>query len=139
MKYKIKFINHEGKRETLCTTSDLNILAAGLSSTFEGAECWVKGDSGAWRRVFTEGKEGIAGDAPDHFAEYIHLMLEVKEAASRVRKLRKTYNPDIQWAALKELEQREDDLQDFNRRYPYGWCDFRPSWKFDTGDTPVVI
>jgi len=87
MNYKIKFINHEGKRETLCTTSDLHILAAGLSSTFPGAECWVKGDSGTWRHVFTEGKEGIAGDAPDHFAEYIHLMLEVKEAGSMAARL----------------------------------------------------
>jgi hypothetical protein len=135
MDYKIKFINHEGKRETLCTTSDLNILAAGLSSTFEGAECWVKGDSGAWRHVFTEGKEGIAGDAPDHFAEYIHLMLEVKEACSRVRKLRKQpewkTNPEVQWAALTETQQLQDALADFDLANPYGECDFRPAWKWN--------
>jgi hypothetical protein len=133
MNYKIKFINHEGKRETLCTTSDLHILAAGLSSTFEGAECWVKGDSGSWRHVFTEGKEGIAGDAPDHFADYIHLMLEVKEAGSRVRKYRKQQNsnPDILRALIDESKQQQDALADFDLQNPYGGCDFRPAWKWN--------
>ena len=133
MNYKIKFINHEGKRETLCTTSDLHILASGLSSTFEGAECWVKGDSGAWRHVFTEGKEGIAGDAPDHFADYIHLMLEVLEAESKVRKYRKqqNLNLDILRALLDEVKQRQDELADFDLANPYGGCDFRPAWKWN--------
>ena len=130
MNYKIKFINHEGKRETLCTTSDLHILAAGLSSTFPGAECWVKGDSGTWRHVFTEGKEGIAGDAPDHFADYIHLMLEVKEAGSMVRTYRKQQNADpypLQLLLLKS-KAKQDELAEFDLANPYGECDFRPSW-----------
>jgi hypothetical protein len=133
MNYQIKFINHEGKRETLCTTSDLHILAAGLSSTFEGAECWVKGDSGAWRHVFTEGKAGIAGDAPDHFADYIHLMLEVKEAGSKVRSYRKQQNsnPDILRALIDESKQRQDALANFDRENPYGECDFRPAWRWN--------
>ncbi|QDP49052.1 MAG: hypothetical protein Unbinned465contig1000_43 [Prokaryotic dsDNA virus sp.] len=130
MNYAIKFINHDGKRETLCLTSDINILSVGLSSTFPGAECWVKGDSGTWRHVFTEGKEGIAGDAPDHFAEYIHLMLEVKEWGSRVRKYRKQQDshPDILRALIDESKAKQDELADFDLANRYGECDFRPHW-----------